>query len=237
MARKHGLNVTFAPKPFPDKVGTGCHIHLSLASLTDGRNIFPSLESPHGINPLAASFMAGILEHARALCAICLPTVGSYARAQPGMLASAWTAWGNENREACLRVATGRGAPTNVEWRFNDATSHPYAVLAGLLAAGLDGMERGLQLPPPTGTFELSSLSPEELAKRGVFRAPANLEEAVSFLENDKPLMAKLGKFGELIVMMRKAEAKMWGAMTPEQLGAEMVRQWVDAAKLSRPMA
>ena len=168
--------------------------------------------------------MAGILNHARSLCAITLPTNGSYLRAQPGQLASAWTAWGNENREACLRVATTSEAPTNVEWRFNDACAHPYAVLAGLLAAGIDGLEKKLALPAPTGTFEFSTETPEELAKKGVYQSPSNLEEAVGFLENDKAMMEALGTFGKGIVLMRKHEGARWGAYSQEKLFAEMVK-------------
>lgn len=169
--------------------------------------------------------MAGIIEHARALCAISLPTVGSYLRAQPGQLASAYTAWGPENREACLRVTTGLDAPNNVEFRFSDSCGNPFTVMAALLAAGMDGMERKLELPPPTTIAELSTLPKEELEKRKVYRSPQTLEEATDFLEKDEVLLKALGKLGQGIVIIRRNEAKRWSSFTPDQLTAEMIKK------------
>lgn len=172
--------------------------------------------------------MAGVIEHARALCALSLPTAGSYLRAQPGQFASAYTAWGPENREACLRVATGVDAPNNVEFRFSDSCGNPYTVMAALLAAGMDGMDRKLELPPPTSSIDLMTMSKEDLEKRGVFRSPLSLDEACDHLEKDERLMAALGKLGRGLLLMRRHEAKRWGAFSADQLGAEMIKTWVE---------
>ncbi|KAI9000418.1 hypothetical protein DFJ74DRAFT_697676 [Hyaloraphidium curvatum] len=227
VARKNGAYATFAPKPFPNEVGTGCHIHISLADATTGRNIFPSPSDPHGIHPLCASFMAGILEHARAMCAITMPTVGSYMRAQPGMFASAYTAWGNENREVCLRVATAPpGPPNNVEFRFCDATANPFTVMAALLIAGMDGMDRKLALGEPCQDMNMNDVTQEQLEARGIYRAPTSLIEAVDHLSKDRVLLEGMGKLGPATVHMRRYEAGWWGKKSYDDQCLEMIKRF-----------
>ncbi|KAI9002630.1 hypothetical protein DFJ74DRAFT_696391 [Hyaloraphidium curvatum] len=222
-ARNLGVNATFAPKPLREEIGTGCHVHLSLRSLSTGRNVFPSSSSPHGLSEIGASFVAGILSHARALCAVSLPSVPSYVRAKPGMLAGGWTCWGLENRDACLRLATNREGARDVEWRFSDCTGNPFAVLAGLLAAGIDGLEKGMKLPPPVKSLDFR-VGAEELAKQGVYPVPGSLEEATDIFEKDAVLAEALGPLAKGIVFLRRHEAKRWGAMTPADMDREIMK-------------
>jgi glutamine synthetase len=179
--------------------------------------------------------MQGIISHSRAICAISLPTVGSYLRAVPGQFASAYTAWGFENREACLRVATGAGAPNNVEFRFSDSCGNPYSVMAALLAAGLDGMERGLKLQDPSHSFDFMTMSKEELEAKGIFMSPKTLDEAADCLEKDTVLMEKLGPLGRGLLLFRRHEAKRWGSWEVEKLQAEMIKTWVATSEASDP--
>jgi glutamine synthetase len=101
--------------------------------------------------------------------------------------------WGYDHKEAPLRVPTERqGAPTNIELKASDASANPYLSLAGLIAAGLDGIERGLDLPPPVD-FDPGQLSDAERAARGIERLPATLDVALAALADDPVLLAALG--------------------------------------------
>ena len=104
VAYDHGLIASFAPKPFADQAGNGCHIHFSLWS--GGHNVFHNPAAEFGLSDTAQQFMAGVLSHLEALVAITAPSVNSYRRLAPGMWSSAYTAWGPDNREAALRVAS-----------------------------------------------------------------------------------------------------------------------------------
>jgi len=196
VASRHGLVASFAPKPWPEQAGNGCHLHVSGWDRTATGNRFYDPERPHGLSQLGAGFMAGILSHLPALLALTCPSVNSYRRLKPQMWASAYAAWGPDNREGALRLPSQfRGheqESTNVELKAADATANPYIALGGVIAAGLDGVERGLQLPAPA-LVDPFTLGEEERRQMGANPHPASLQAALGGLRGDRVLMDALG--------------------------------------------
>src|SRR5207344_2874298 len=141
-----------APKPWPDNAGNGCHIHFSLWD-ADGRSRFHDASAADHLSGEAVSFLAGVLEHLPGLCGLTAPSFNSYRRIVPQYWAGAYACWGHDNRGAPIRVpSVFRGheeASTNAELKAADATCNPYLALGGLIAAGFDGLDRGLELPEP----------------------------------------------------------------------------------------
>ncbi|TYT61604.1 gamma-glutamylputrescine synthetase [Natrialba swarupiae] len=197
VARQHGLEATFAPQPFDGLPGSGCHVHLSL--WRDDENVFadPDGDGPYGLSEFGRQFVAGVLEHAPALVALTAPTVQSYDRLQPGMWASAFTCWGPDNREACVRVPSTNWSDetgsTRIEYKSCDNTANPYLVELGLLAAGMDGVERGLDPGEPLDR-DPSALSEDERDARGIERLPETLADALDELAADDVLRDALGE-------------------------------------------
>nr|WP_044955440.1 glutamine synthetase family protein [Streptomyces clavuligerus] len=149
IAAVHGLRATFLGKPFGEAAGSGHHVHLSLVD-DGGTNVFADPADDGGLSALGRSFLAGVLEHAPALTAVLNPTVNAYKRlAAPGSLAPTTADWGWDNRTAYVRIPPERGDGTRLEIRVADGAANPYLVIGALLAAGLDGVERGLRPPPP----------------------------------------------------------------------------------------
>src|SRR5579864_8258577 len=196
VALQHGLYASFAPKPWGDQAGNGCHLHFSVWDRDYRTNRFYDGSSDYKISTLARQFMAGILDHLPALLALTCASVNSYRRLQPQMWASAYRAWGPDNREGALRVASpfkGHEAESvNVELKSSDSSANPYISLAGVIAAGLDGIERGLTLAPPV-TVDPHTLSESERKKIGADRLPTSLKEAIGNLKRDELLLKAMG--------------------------------------------
>jgi glutamine synthetase len=196
-ARRLGHRVSFAPAVTPDVVGNGVHIHMSLSD-AHGTPVTFDAGQPFGLSARAASFAAGILRHAPALCAFTAPSVVSYIRLVPHRWSAAWTNLGFRDREALVRIcpvnefAGGDVAGQyNIEYRAADATASPYLALGALLSAGLEGLRQGLPAP---GIMESDpgDLSEAERAARGVARLPQSLAEALDALEADEVARAWL---------------------------------------------
>jgi glutamine synthetase len=197
VALKHDLYASFAPKPWGDQAGNGCHLHFSGWNQDRTVNRFYDVNGQYNLSTLARQFMAGILDHLPALVALTCASVNSYRRLQPQMWASAFRAWGPDNREGALRVASpfkGHEADsTNVELKSSDSSANPYVSLGGVIAAGLDGIERGLALPPPV-TVDPFNLSDKERQAIGADRLPTSLKEAIANLKSDRVLLEALGE-------------------------------------------
>jgi glutamine synthetase len=196
VVRNHGLYSSFAPKPWPDQPGNGCHLHFSaLTGDSLAGAAFYDFEDG-GLSVLGRQFTAGVLDHLPGLVALTCASVNSYRRLQPQMWASAYSAWGPDNREAAIRVPSPfRGqeeGSTNVELKPCDSSCNPYLALGGLIAAGVDGLQRQLDLPPPV-TVDPFSLSEEERTAAGIVRLPGSLAEALERLERDSVLLDALG--------------------------------------------
>ena len=218
VALDYGLYASLAPKPFADQAGNGAHIHFSLWD-GDGRNAFYDRDTPDGLSTIGRQFMAGVLAHLPALVALTCPSFNSYQRLQPHSWSSAYTVWGHDNREAAVRVASPFWSDvegsTNLELKAADSSCNPYIALGGLLAAGLDGVERALEPGDPTET-DPASLSDAERAERGIGRLPSTLDDALDNLAADSVLMDALGELlSRSYLAVRRSEARAYAAMDP----------------------
>ena len=225
----HGLVASFAPKPFEAGVGSGAHIHFSLWSTDDTTNLLHDpAGGPTGLSSVGRQFVAGILEHLPGLVALTCPSVNSYDRLQPDAWAGSTVSWGLDNREVAVRVASrfaGREMEsTNLELKACDPSCNPYLALGGLILAGLDGLERGLE-PPEPAQRNPSRLSADEQRRSGIRPLPASLPEALAALERDPVLFEPLGDLlGRCLLAVRRAEATAIEALPPEQRRAPYLR-------------
>lgn len=192
VAARHGIIASFLPKIFDDAAGSGCHINFSL--WRDGENISGDPSQNGGIGRECAAFMAGILDHLPALCALTIPSKPSYRRIRPHFWAGAFRAWGIQNREAALRVCqdkTGTRA-SRIEYKTADATANPYLALGALIAAGLDGMARNLALPAEVAV-DPGRIPESDRRQKGIDLLPQNLGDAIDALKKDDVLLSALG--------------------------------------------
>jgi glutamine synthetase len=195
LAERDGMIATFMPKPFTHLTGNGCHFHMSL---WDGdTNAFLDEDDPRGLglSETAYHFIAGLKKHARAYSAVTAPTVNSYKRLKVGTTASGatwspvWISYGYNNRTQMLRIP----GPGRVEDRTIDGACNPYLAAAVVLAAGLDGIENGLD-PGDPNSDNLYAVGYDELRGRGLETLPSNLLDATEELERDDVLRAALGR-------------------------------------------
>jgi glutamine synthetase len=195
VALRHGLLASFAPKPFPEQIGSGAHIHFSLWDSGGGQNLLYAPDADRGLSQLGRQFIAGVAGHLPALVALTAPSYNSYRRLTPQQWASATTAWGFDNKEAALRVVSpfwGREAQSyNIEFKPSDASANPYLALGALIACGLDGIERGAQPGLPCEQ-DPARLPAGELARHGVRPLPATMSAALDELEKDELLLGTM---------------------------------------------
>ena len=196
VAMRHSLVASLAPKPWPENAGNGCHIHFSLWEAEGSRNRFYDASAQDNLSGEARSFIAGVLAHLPGLCGLAAPSFNSYHRIIPQYWAGAFVCWGHDNREAPVRVPSVfwgmEEGSTNAELKAADASSNPYLAVGGLIAAGLDGLERGLEPPEPV-EVDPATIDEQEREARGIVRLPATQAEALDALEADSVLMDALG--------------------------------------------
>jgi glutamine synthetase len=196
VATRQGLIASLAPKPWPNNAGNGGHIHFSLWDADANWNRFHEASAPDLLSADARAFIAGVLAHLPGLCGLTAPSFNSYHRIVPQYWAGAFVCWGHDNREAPVRVpSVFRGleeASTNAELKAADASANPYLAVGGLIAAGLDGLERGLEPPEPV-EVDPATIDEEERERRGIHRLPATQEEALEALAADEILLDALG--------------------------------------------
>ncbi|MFN8521808.1 MAG: glutamine synthetase family protein [Chloroflexota bacterium] len=215
---KHGYFASFAPKPWSDQAGNGCHIHLSAWDPSGEENLFFDRTAAFSLSSLGRRFAAGILDHLPALVAISCPSYNSYHRLQPRSWASAFTAYGPDNREAALRIAsTYWGAEMqsiNLELKAADGSANPYLVLGALIAAGIDGIDRGLDLDQDRLVLsDPADLPEDERERRGIRRLPDSLSASLDALEADAVLMDALGPLlSDSFVAVRRSEYAAFSA-------------------------
>jgi len=206
IAAQHGLHCTFMPKPFFGINGSGMHTHQSLADLESGDNLFAAPEDAYGISPLAKKFIAGQLRHARGMSAVLAPLVNSYKRLVPGYEAPVYISWARVNRSALIRVPKNRpGKPqaARIELRCPDPTCNPYLAFAVMLRAGLEGIERDIDVPEPVEE-NLYHFDESERKRRNIQTLPGTLAEALDEMERDDLVRETLGDH----IMERLLEAK-----------------------------
>jgi glutamine synthetase len=220
VAHRMGLETTMAPKPYLDGAGNGHHLHVSLYE-DDAPVLFDALGA---LSSQGSGFVAGLLEHMPAVMAFTAPSPNSYQRLAPGMWASAYAAYGPDNREAAVRIASpvagAESTTANVEIKPVDVTANPYLALAAALTAGMDGMDRNLDPGEPT-TVDPATLGEEERASKGIYPLPADLDEALDALEKDEALIEALGEpIVRTHLAVGRAQATMAKELPPEEVAA-----------------
>ncbi len=201
VANLNDLTATFMPKPFQDDYGNGMHTHLNLS--VGEKNLFEG-EKDFELSQTALSFIAGILKHSKAICAVSNPTVNSYKRLIPGYEAPAYISWGRGNRSSLIRIPKSKNK--RIEFRVPDASCNPYLTFSVLLKAGLDGVINELQ-PPSSLNYNLYDLSIEEIKERGIELLPSTLKDALKELKKDPVLKdSLLGAYNAFI----RAKWKEW---------------------------
>eukprot|EP01129_Flabellula_baltica_P015584 TRINITY_DN7999_c0_g1_i1.p1 TRINITY_DN7999_c0_g1~~TRINITY_DN7999_c0_g1_i1.p1 ORF type:complete len:456 (+),score=88.90 TRINITY_DN7999_c0_g1_i1:30-1370(+) len=191
VADKHGMKAVFLPKMFPDQAGNGMHCHFSVNR--GGINLFRNAESPFELKGEAASFVAGILEHLPGLMAISASNPNSYQRLVENCWAGVFSCWGYDNKEAPLRVTRSLTGLNTVEYKTPDQFSNIYLLLASVIACGIDGIKRDLELCEPL-QVNPSTLEESYRKENGIERLPANLEDALKAFEEDELLMNLFGE-------------------------------------------
>lgn len=191
LAQKNGLHATFMPKPVSGINGSGMHTNMSL--FKDGKNIFADPSDKRGLSKEAYAFIAGILAHVRGMAAVTNPLVNSYKRLVPGYEAPCYLAWSASNRSALIRIPAARSQSTRVELRCPDPACNPYLTLAVCLAAGLDGIEKGLT-PPEEVTENIFAMDAATRAAKEIESLPGTLKEAIDCMEADALVCDTLGE-------------------------------------------
>jgi glutamine synthetase len=213
VAGTHGLVASLAPKPWPDQAGNGAHVHLSLWNPSMDRNLFHDNSGRYGLSKVAEQFIAGILAHLPGLLGLTAPTFNSFQRLLPEHWSSAYVCWGPDNREAAVRVPSRfwghEMASANLEYKPIDASCNPYLALGGLIAAGLDGIDRVLDPPTPV-TVDPHRMSPSERESMGVAPYLATVGHALDALDKDEVLTTALG--GELTRSYLAVRRSEWEA-------------------------
>ena len=193
-AMKYGWHATFMPKPLFGENGSGMHTHMSLTK--DGKNVFCDPDDTYGLSDTGKAFIAGQLRHARELSSIFAQWVNSYKRLVPGYEAPVYVAWSRRNRSALARVPAhrpGKEESTRMELRCPDPACNPYLTFAALLQAGLEGIEKGYELPEPMDK-NLYHLAPEDRRRLGIEQLPETLGEAIELTAESELVLRTLGE-------------------------------------------
>ena len=194
-AYEHGVYATFMPKPIFGVNGSGMHCHQSL--FRDGKNAFFDKEGAHHLSETARHYMAGVLRYAPEFTAITNQWVNSYKRLVPGFEAPIYVSWANANRSAMIRVPNikpGKEKSTRIELRMPDPACNPYLAFAIMLAAGLQGIQEGLEPPEPVDNVNIYHLTDEERHARKIVSLPEDLWEAMKLAETSDLVRTTLGE-------------------------------------------
>ncbi len=182
------------PKPFADHPGSGMHTHLSL--FEGDRNAFHEAGAEYQLSKVARQFIAGLLKHAAEITAVTNQWVNSYKRLWGGGEAPSYVCWGHNNRSALIRVPMykpGKGNSTRIEYRALDSACNPYLAFAVLLAAGLRGIDDGLDLPDGAED-DVWALTDAERRALGIKPLPASLADAIRIMEESELVAETLGE-------------------------------------------
>jgi glutamine synthetase len=217
LAQRNGMRATFMPKPLPNAAGSGMHTHQSLTYQSDsknraanglakvvpstaqpGENVFTSLNEQYNLSTMARHFIAGQLEHAKAMTLLLAPTINSYKRLVAGYEAPVYISWARFNRSALVRVphsgpGTNQRYAARLELRCPDPSCNPYLAFAVMLKAGLDGIKRRLPLPEPIEE-SIFQFDATELRRRAIEMLPSTLREAIDELRKDDVIQEALGE-------------------------------------------
>ena len=194
VAMEHDIYATFMPKPLAEYDGSGLHLHLSL--FKGETNSFHEEGAEYGLSNVAHGFIAGLLRHANEITAVTNQWVNSYKRLVGGFDAPVFETWARNDQTALVRVpAAKRGKidSTRIEYRSPDPATNPYLAFSVILAAGLEGIENGYELPEEMG-HDVLGMSPEQLKAAGIQRLPSNLDSALHVMEESELVRSTLGE-------------------------------------------
>jgi glutamine synthetase len=194
IAYMHGLHATFMPKPIFKENGSGMHVHQSLFD-KHNKNIFFNVNDKYKLSETAKNFIAGQLNHIKAITAITAPSINSYKRLVPGYEAPVYICWAQINRSSLIRIprySEGREQATRAELRCPDPSCNPYLAFAVMLKAGLDGIKNKQQLPEPIEE-DVYEFDNSQLMDRNIDTLPYSLWQAVKELKKDKVIQEALG--------------------------------------------
>jgi glutamine synthetase len=220
LALSYGWHATFMPKPLFGENGSGMHTHQSL--FAGGKNAFFDGDDHYHLSAAGKGFIAGQLRHAREICSIFAQWVNSYKRLVPGYEAPVYVAWSRRNRSALVRVPLfhpGNEAAMRMELRCPDPACNPYLTFAALLQAGLEGIEKGYELPEPMER-NLYHLAPEERRRLGIEQLPETLGAAVELTADSELALRTLGEhtFNRYIEIKRREWDEYRVQVTPWEL-------------------
>ncbi len=206
IARKHDLYATFMPKPIFGENGSGMHTHQSF--FKDGKNAFFSKDDKHNISKEGKAYIAGILKHAREFCSVTNQSINSYKRLVPGYEAPVYVAWSTANRSAMVRIPNfqpGNEKATRMELRCPDPVGNPYLQFAVMIAAGLEGIEKGYKLGEPTNR-NIFEMSKDDMENLHIPTLPGNLGEAIEITAGSELMKKALGEhiFNRFIEIKRR---------------------------------
>jgi glutamine synthetase len=220
VAKKAGYHATFMPKPLFGENGSGMHTHMSL--FNGGTNAFFDGEDEFSLSEVGKAFIAGQLQHAREISAVFAQWVNSYKRLVPGYEAPVYVAWSRRNRSALIRIPLykpGKEQATRAEIRCPDPACNPYLTFAALLHAGLEGIEKGYELPAPMEQ-NLYNLTAEDRRERGIVALPETLGEAIDELATSELARRALGQhiFDNYVKIKRREWDEYRVQLTPWEM-------------------
>ena len=218
VAKRHGLHATFMPKPRREVNGSAMHIHFSL--FKNGKNIFVDQDDPSKLSEEACFFIGGLLAHSREMALVTNPLVNSYKRIVPGNEAPAYIVWSSGNRSPLISVPRTSAKDMHIELRNPDPCVNSYLAFAGIIAAGLEGIKKGL-MPQAATELNIYRLSEEECEKLNLKRLPKSLSEAVEEMENDPLVMKTLGEYisGKYVRAKRREVSQYQAYVTDWETG------------------
>ena len=226
VAHRLGHRAIFAPILDPDGVGNGTHIHFSLRD-GDDRPVMHDPDRPYGLSTVGEHFVAGIVEHLPELTAITAPSVASYYRLRPNRWAPTWANLGQQDRGASVRVAPvfapaaeSAANQFNIEYRVADAAACPHLALGAIVRAGVDGIRRGLGLPPPP-TRDFWDMTDAERKTAGVRPLPRSLRGALDKLAGSEAAREWFGDlFFDCYLRFKRAERRVIKGLSPAEICA-----------------
>lgn len=207
VAQSEGVYATFMPKPVAGINGSGMHTHMSL--FEGDRNAFFDPQDEAHLSKVGKAFLAGLLRHAREVCAVTNQWVNSYKRLVPGFEAPVYICWARRNRSALVRVPMykpGKEQATRLEARFPDPACNPYLAFSVMLAAGLKGIEENYELPAEAGN-NIYEMTPIQRHDAGIDSLPEDLHEAIQICEESDLVRRTLGEHTfEWFIRNKKSE-------------------------------
>lgn len=222
VALREGMVATFMPKLFIDQPGSGMHLHLSL--FEGDENALYSASGQYQLSVTGRQFISGLLAYARDMSAVVNQHVNSYKRLWAGGEAPSYVCWGHNNRSALVRVPLykpGKGGSARVEYRAGDAAMNPYLGLASMISAGLEGIERRLELDPEAED-DVWNLTDQERRALGIVALPSSLQNAMEYLRGSEMMAATLGE--EVYDYVLRNGEREWRAYREQITPAEYER-------------